>query len=176
MFDNDYVRHHITLGYAITVHSAQGVTADTTHAVIGETASRAIAYVAMSRGRDTNQAYIYRREPGEGDREHHRLLDAAEVHRMRRGNKNAAAHCLRMILTNDDRPHTTHTYAERTARDQLPPVIANALARNDQRRTARRDAWRHYVGAERARSAAYQHIISRDRNCDLSTDGYGLEL
>jgi ATP-dependent exoDNAse (exonuclease V) alpha subunit len=54
VFDNDYVRHHITLGYAATVHSAQGVTADTSHAVIGETATRAMAYVAMSRGRDDN--------------------------------------------------------------------------------------------------------------------------
>ena len=29
VFENDYVRDHITLGYATTVHSAQGVTADT---------------------------------------------------------------------------------------------------------------------------------------------------
>ena len=38
-------------GYAITVHSAQGVTADTTHAVLGENTSRALLYVAMTRGR-----------------------------------------------------------------------------------------------------------------------------
>ena len=31
-FRNAYVREHITHGYAVTVHSAQGVTADTTHA------------------------------------------------------------------------------------------------------------------------------------------------
>ena len=35
VFDNDYVRDHITLGYATTVHSAQGVTANTSHAVVG---------------------------------------------------------------------------------------------------------------------------------------------
>jgi ATP-dependent exoDNAse (exonuclease V) alpha subunit len=38
------------------VHAAQGVTADTTHAVLGDTASRNLAYVAMSRGRARNTA------------------------------------------------------------------------------------------------------------------------
>jgi ATP-dependent exoDNAse (exonuclease V) alpha subunit len=41
-FVNDYVREHITHGYAVTVHSAQGVTADTTHAGLSETATRAL--------------------------------------------------------------------------------------------------------------------------------------
>ena len=48
-------------GYAVTVHSAQGVTADTTHAVLGETTTRALLYVAMTRGRDANTAYLYER-------------------------------------------------------------------------------------------------------------------
>jgi conjugative relaxase-like TrwC/TraI family protein len=59
VFSNDYVREHITYGYAITVHSAQGVTADTTHAVLGENTTRSMLYVAMTRGRETNGAYIY---------------------------------------------------------------------------------------------------------------------
>ena len=46
VFDNDYLREHITYGYAVTVHSAQGVTADTTHAVLGETTPRSLLYVA----------------------------------------------------------------------------------------------------------------------------------
>jgi hypothetical protein len=33
---------HITHGYAVTVHSARGVTADSTHAVLSETATRAL--------------------------------------------------------------------------------------------------------------------------------------
>ena len=53
-FTGDYLREHITHGYAVTVHSAQGVTADTTHAVLGENTTRAMLYVAMTRGRDTN--------------------------------------------------------------------------------------------------------------------------
>ncbi|MGO9033820.1 MobF family relaxase [Mycobacterium sp.] len=176
VFENDYVRHHITLGYATTVHSAQGVTADTSHAVIGETASRAMAYVAMSRGRERNHVYIYRRAAGEADHEHGHLLDAAEVHQMRRGNKYSAAHSLRMILANDDRPLTMHAHAERADRHHLPPIVADALARNDQRRAHRRDAWRQHAAAERAREAAYQRIISHDRSRVLSDDGDGLEL
>jgi len=175
VFENDYVRNHITLGYAATVHSAQGVTADTSHAVIGETTSRAMAYVAMSRGRDTNHAYIYTREDGEADHQHHQL-DSAQVHQMRRGNKYTAAHSLRMILANDDRPRTMHAHAERTQHHQLPAVVADLLERNDQRRTERLETWRRYSAAERARKAAYQRIISHDRSRGLSDDGYGQEL
>jgi hypothetical protein len=102
------------------VHSAQGVTADTAQAVIGESASRAVAYVALSRGRERNDVYIYSRAAGEGEHEHHQLLDAVEVHQMRRGNKDAAAHCLRIILTNDDRPCTMHAHTERADRRWLP--------------------------------------------------------
>ena len=56
VFDGDYLREHVTLGYAVTVHSAQGVTADTTHAVLGENATAHWLYVAMTRGRHTNTA------------------------------------------------------------------------------------------------------------------------
>ena len=51
VFNNEYVRDQLTYGYAVTVHSAQGVTADTTHAVLSEAAARALFYVAISRGR-----------------------------------------------------------------------------------------------------------------------------
>ena len=37
VFTGAYLAEHITHGYAVTVHSAQGVTAETTHAVLGET-------------------------------------------------------------------------------------------------------------------------------------------
>jgi len=59
LFDADYVREHVRLGYAVTVHSAQGVTTDACHAVLGENTSRAVLYVAMTRGRHTNTAHLY---------------------------------------------------------------------------------------------------------------------
>lgn len=46
VFSGDYLREHINLGYAVTVHSAQGVTADTSHAVLGENTTRNLLYVA----------------------------------------------------------------------------------------------------------------------------------
>jgi ATP-dependent exoDNAse (exonuclease V) alpha subunit len=42
------------------VHSAQGVTADTAHAAMSDKATRTLSYVAMTRGRDANTAYLYR--------------------------------------------------------------------------------------------------------------------
>jgi hypothetical protein len=65
VFEGEYLREHISLGYAVTVHSAQGATADTTHAVLSESATRSLLYVAMTRGRDTNTAYVYERTAGD---------------------------------------------------------------------------------------------------------------
>jgi len=48
-FSGDYLRQHITHGYAVTVHSAQGVTADTAAPSSANT-TRAMLYVAMTRG------------------------------------------------------------------------------------------------------------------------------
>jgi conjugative relaxase-like TrwC/TraI family protein len=185
VFDADYLREHVNLGYAATVHSQQGVTADTCHAVLSESASRAAAYVAMTRGRDHNNAYIYTREDGEADHQHRRLLADDDVHQVRRGTKHAAAHYLRMILGNDDRPITMHAQAQRTPPHQLPRIVANLLARNEQRRAARRDTWRQHNTQEHARQAAYHRITqtqhnsaqrSHQRSRGIDGDGYGLEL
>lgn len=48
----------------MTVHSAQGVTADASHALLGENSTRALLYVGMTRGRDSNTAYLYQRTSG----------------------------------------------------------------------------------------------------------------
>ena len=46
------------LGYAITAHRAQGVTTDTSHVLAMATTTRENFYVAMTRGRDSNHAYV----------------------------------------------------------------------------------------------------------------------
>ena len=61
----DYVREHVTLGYASTVHGAQGITADTCHTVGSGEESRQLIYVAMTRGRYAN--HIYLTTAGDGD-------------------------------------------------------------------------------------------------------------
>ena len=53
-----YVAADLTLGYASTVHAAQGRTVDTAHAVITPGADAASAYVALTRGRDRNTAHV----------------------------------------------------------------------------------------------------------------------
>jgi hypothetical protein len=174
----DYVRDHITLGYAATVHSAQGVTANTAHVVIAESASRATAYVAMSRGRERNEVYIYTLGAGEADHEHRRLLDDCEVHQLRRGNKSAAAHRFRTILANDDRPRTMHAEAEHTDRGLLPDIVGRLLDRHDARRAARRQTWRDHTAAQRAFYERFERLAADiGRATERGMDrGYGLEL
>lgn len=53
-----YVRENVELGYALTVHRAQGATVDTAHALIDSHADRAGAYVGLSRGREENRLYV----------------------------------------------------------------------------------------------------------------------
>ncbi|AEF43041.1 relaxase (plasmid) [Hoyosella subflava DQS3-9A1] len=53
-----YVTTHVELGYACTIHRAQGVTVDTTHALITGHTSRAGLYVAATRGRTENHLYV----------------------------------------------------------------------------------------------------------------------
>jgi conjugative relaxase-like TrwC/TraI family protein len=53
-----YVAEHMTLGYATTVHSAQGLTVDTAHTVTSQQTGHASLYVGLTRGRDGNTAYV----------------------------------------------------------------------------------------------------------------------
>jgi conjugative relaxase-like TrwC/TraI family protein len=56
---------NIEHGYALTGHKAQGITVDRTFAVLGGGTSREWAYVAMSRGRESNRAYLLSPESDE---------------------------------------------------------------------------------------------------------------
>ncbi|MET1082075.1 MAG: AAA family ATPase, partial [Burkholderiales bacterium] len=53
-----YVKRHVELGYAVTSHRAQGITTDTAHVVVASTMTRESLYVAMTRGREANRAYV----------------------------------------------------------------------------------------------------------------------
>ncbi|MGZ8786509.1 MAG: hypothetical protein ACXW1Y_13215, partial [Acidimicrobiia bacterium] len=48
----------VDYGYAMTGHKAQGVTTDRTFVIVDGTTDREWAYVAMSRGRQTNTLYL----------------------------------------------------------------------------------------------------------------------
>ena len=65
-----YVAQHVELGYASTVHSAQGLTADTMHGIITGTESRETLYTMMTRGRHANHVHLALG----GDGDPHQLL------------------------------------------------------------------------------------------------------
>jgi ATP-dependent exoDNAse (exonuclease V) alpha subunit len=178
VFDGDYLHEHVTHGYATTVHSAQGVTADATHAVLGEGTTRSMLYVAMTRARDANTAYLYERttehEYGPGQSE--------GPHVLQRGTNQQAGLLARAIVAmHDDVPVTAHQVAEATPHHLLPDRVASFLTQRhtavENRRTAHTE-WQTAV-AERdaamaqghARVAERSHSRSRGRGDDL-----GLEL
>ncbi|KAA0098185.1 AAA family ATPase [Mycolicibacterium sp. P1-18] len=124
VFDADYVREHVTHGYATTVHTAQGVTADATHAVLGENTSRSMLYVAMTRARDANTAYLYERAIEQGDSP----TTAGGPHVVKRGTNMQAGQLARAITTiRDDVPVTAHQVAAYTPRQLLPDRVAGLL-------------------------------------------------
>jgi hypothetical protein len=119
VFEGDYVRDHITHGYAVTVHTAQGVTADTTHAVLGENTTRSMLYVAMTRGRETNSAYIYQR----ATEQEYGLNPTLLAHLMNRGTAQHAGRLARAIIANHAQPITAHDVATQTFSAALPQRI-----------------------------------------------------
>ncbi len=54
----DYAAEHLDLGYAVTSHRAQGITVDTSHVLVDAAMTRENLYVALTRGRHTNIAYV----------------------------------------------------------------------------------------------------------------------
>ena len=75
----EYVTEHVHLGYATTVHLAQGATADTSHLVAGPGMSREHLYVALTRGRQSNHAYVPLDADGPENESHHQHPDSAEA-------------------------------------------------------------------------------------------------
>ncbi|GAB3088539.1 MobF family relaxase [Isoptericola nanjingensis] len=53
-----YVAEHVDLGYATTVHRAEGITTDTAHLIATPSMTRELAYVGMTRGRVTNTVFV----------------------------------------------------------------------------------------------------------------------
>jgi hypothetical protein len=77
----DYISAHVTLGYAATIDSAQGLTAGgrdikgTCHVVGSDMLTRQHLYVAMTRGTDENHLYLSTAES-----DPHRLLSPKATH------------------------------------------------------------------------------------------------
>jgi hypothetical protein len=104
-----YVRDSVELGYATTIHTAQGVTADTMHGLITGTESRQQLYTMCTRGRLSN--HIYLQLVGDGDP--HTLIRPDSVRPV------AATELLEYILARDDAPRSASTLL----REQQDPGV-----------------------------------------------------
>jgi hypothetical protein len=95
----DYVQASTGLGYATTIHAAQGVTADTMHGLITGQESRQQLYTMLTRGRATNHLYV--QVVGDGDP--HTLIRPETVA------PRAPTETLQQILARDEAPTSAST-------------------------------------------------------------------
>jgi conjugative relaxase-like TrwC/TraI family protein len=95
----DYVQNSTGLGYASTIHAAQGVSADTMHGLVSGQESRQQLYTMLTRGRAANHLYL--RVVGDGDR--HTVIRPETVA------PRTATEILRQILARDDTPASATT-------------------------------------------------------------------
>jgi hypothetical protein len=155
VFDGDYLTGHVQWGHAVTVHSAQGVTAERVHAVLADTATRNLGYVAMTRGRDANHVYLYERTVGEADHHHRDTSDEDGVHLARRGSPAQAARMLRQVIGRDERARTAHQVAAETPAEALSPLLADLVTQHQAAVTSR------HVGYQRTQRAQRDQAIDR---------------
>ncbi|MBM7231084.1 relaxase domain-containing protein [Dietzia cinnamea] len=104
-----YASQNVHLGYASTIHRAQGATVDTTHAVLDTSVDRAGLYVALTRGRHENRAYAVC-EPVVD-------LTAEDAHMHSAGDRDAPT--AEEVLTTILRRDTRHRSATETLREEL---------------------------------------------------------
>ena len=117
----DYVRAHVQLGYAATVHRAQGVTVDVTRAIIGAEADRRGLYVALTRGKRQNHVYV----PTDMDID----FEAEGGHLHMAGDRPAptAREILEAVVTRDTGQESATDTREKLRREAASPERAREL-------------------------------------------------
>jgi conjugative relaxase-like TrwC/TraI family protein len=104
-----YVSAATELGYASTVHTAQGVTADTVHGVVTGEESRQQLYTMLTRGRSANHMYV----SVVGDGDPHTLIRPDTIR------PSTATELLEQILARDGSPRSASTLL----REQRDPAV-----------------------------------------------------
>jgi hypothetical protein len=95
----EYVRESTGLGYATTIHSAQGVSADTMHGLLTGQESRQQLYTMLTRGRHANHLYL--QVVGDGDP--HSLIRPDTI------SPRTPTETLQQILARDEAPVSAST-------------------------------------------------------------------
>ncbi|WP_024448630.1 MobF family relaxase [Mycolicibacterium iranicum] len=169
VFETEYVRYSISLGYAVTVHSAQGVTADTTHAVLGENATRSLLYVALTRGRERNTTYLCEATTESKFGSEAQLNEEA----LQRHNSSHAAQLVSMIITaKDDRPVTALGFGAAATPTFQSPALTALLAQRTELVQSLRNRHRQWLsGTAQIASRGDNRMRTRHRSV-----GSGLEL
>ncbi len=105
----EYVRTHVRLGYASTIDSAQGITADNCHVALSGRESRQQFYVAMTRGIHANHVHIVT------------ALDGAEgaIYTEPATYPRTAIEVLHRVMARDGAQKSAHT----ALRDALDPAL-----------------------------------------------------
>jgi hypothetical protein len=89
-----YVREHVALSYALTVHKAQGTTTDRAVVIVDESMTAPQLYVAMTRGREEYRALVVTSDRSPEDDGQRPSVDAIELLGgvMRRDTADLSAH------------------------------------------------------------------------------------
>ena len=95
----DYVATSTGLGYATTIHGAQGISVDTAHGILTGQESRQQLYTMLSRGRHANHLYLQ----AVGDGDPHNLIRPETIA------PSTPTESLQQILARDDAPSSAST-------------------------------------------------------------------
>ena len=126
-----YVAEHVDLGYAITVHRAQGATVDRAHVLTSPSMGREALYVAMTRGRDANTVYVATDHPDPD-------CDHPDLARPDDGPRDVLTRILQTPTGEHSATETRQTAAEDAASlRRLVPIRATIAAALDRRRWPR---------------------------------------
>ena len=153
----DYVRTSTGLGYASTIHAAQGVSADAMHGLASGQESRQQLYTMLTRGRAANHLYL--QVVGDGDP--HTIIRPETVA------PRTPTEILEQILARDDTPTSATTLLREQKRPGCPAVRRrSALHRQPSRgsrtapRTPDRSDARHPIRPDGA--APHQPALMAD--------------
>lgn len=149
----EYVRRHLELGYATTIHRAQGLTVDHAHLLATQGMTRESLYVGLTRGRHSNHVYVpvdplddgceHLPDPGRHTPDAHEQLRTILA---TTGRERSATEHLRELASGPSQRERDAVRA--TLADTRPPYLADD-AHEDPRTHARRSTNRSARGPQR---------------------------